>query len=184
MNSQVLIDRKFLQDLKFLLEQPRTKIDAKYTLIYGVARALEAPAPIPDAGEGLEVVGYRCWFNKEPESIMVNWGESLPADLNTAATYEELCRHSEAIAGYAVRDARIAELEGEKGISAMLAAIKGEERDQLRTELVAIKAQEPAIARFEKHAMKAKDCLSECDVVLLSSIRRLLAASPAQGDSQ
>ena len=36
----------------------------------------------------------------------------------------------------------------------------------------------PDIARFEKHAMKAKDCLSECDVVLLSSIRRLLAAAP------
>jgi hypothetical protein len=42
----------------------------------------------------------------------------------------------------------------------------------------------PDIARFEKHAMKARECLSECDVVLLSSIRRLLAASPAPGGGQ
>lgn len=66
MNSQALIDRKFLQGLKFLLEQPRTKIDAKYTLIYGVARALEAPAPVPDAGEGVEVVCWRTNRDQDP----------------------------------------------------------------------------------------------------------------------
>lgn len=42
----------------------------------------------------------------------------------------------------------------------------------------------PDIARFEKHAVKARECLSECDVVLLSSIRRLLAASPSAKEGE
>lgn len=49
MNSQVLIDREFLQELKFLLVQPGTKIDARYLLISGIDRALSTPAPIPDS---------------------------------------------------------------------------------------------------------------------------------------
>ena len=35
-------------------------------------------------------IGYRCWFNKEPKNIMVEWGKSLPSDMNPSATYQEL----------------------------------------------------------------------------------------------
>ena len=45
MNSQVLIDRVFLQDLLFLIKQPRTKIDARAVLVFGIERALYA-APV------------------------------------------------------------------------------------------------------------------------------------------
>lgn len=38
-----------------------------------------------------EPVGYRCWFNKEPEKIMAEWGRTPPAGrLNAAATYQAL----------------------------------------------------------------------------------------------
>ena len=35
-------------------------------------------------------IGYRCWFNKEPKNIMVEWGKSLPSDMNPSATYQAL----------------------------------------------------------------------------------------------
>ena len=54
MNSQVLIDRVFLQDLLFLIKQPRTKIDARAVLVFGIERTLATPAPIPDAGGVVE----------------------------------------------------------------------------------------------------------------------------------
>ena len=35
-------------------------------------------------------IGYRCWFNKEPKNIMVEWGKSLPSDMNPSATYQAI----------------------------------------------------------------------------------------------
>ena len=79
----------------------------------------------------------------------------------------------------AKRDARIVELE--LTVFQLNNSVTSHhwENTALRAELSAIKAQEPAIARFEKHAMKARECLPECAVVLLSSIRRLIAAPAA-----
>lgn len=59
-------------------------------------------------------------------------------------------------------DKRIAELDGEKGISAMLAAIKDEERDQLRAELAALNAKLDA-SKF--CASVADDLRAELDAI-------------------
>lgn len=56
----------------------------------------EEASPRQPEGEGLEVVGYRCWFKKEPESIMAGWGIRMPSCPNPHAEYEELCRLSDA----------------------------------------------------------------------------------------
>ena len=42
MNDRVLISRTFLEDLKFLLARPETKIGARYVLISAIENALQA----------------------------------------------------------------------------------------------------------------------------------------------
>lgn len=56
---------------------------------------------------------------------------------------DPLCRHSEALAGYVVRDKRIAELERLSVAISSDCNDMANERNQLRAELSAIKAQVP-----------------------------------------
>ena len=83
MNSQVLIDRKFLQDLLFLLQEPRTAIDARAVLVFGIERALLAtPAPTPDAGEGVDAHlpdsafqdEFQAWWEDEGQYVRSGGG--------------------------------------------------------------------------------------------------------------
>ena len=102
--------------------------------------------------EGLEVV---AWIS----------ADGTHAEASTKSTVYgshtiPLCRHSEALAGYAVRDARIAELEEQR--DRFMASIERKHKlmnddaaeiDQLRAELSAIKAQEP-VARMHTKQIK------------------------------
>ena len=99
--------------------------------------------------EGLEVVAVIEIGDPDHETGACDSLEIIPNEVEFIVG-EKLCRHSEALAGYAVRDARIAELE------LLAAAISADcndmanERNQFRAELAAIKAQEPVGYVVEK----------------------------------
>lgn len=151
MNSQVLIE--LLRDIRIILQHTKYKTESveasRVDALRRIDYALATPTPIPDAGEGVEVVGH-----VNPKAFL-NFRAGCTKEWMWAATAPDL-----------------------KPVMYV------EQHNRIVSALQASAMVVPDIARLEKHAMKAKDCLSECDVVLLSSIRRLLAASPAPGDSQ
>jgi len=96
--------------------------------------------------EGLEVVAYG--YPDQLRELFKTCGSATCAVWNKqSGPLVAICLHSEALAGYAKRDARIAELEAsplmtpdecKAGFALQLAEI-----NQLRAELAAIKSQEP-----------------------------------------
>ena len=94
--------------------------------------------------EGLEVVAFevslplgigRKVYEQEQAWANHNYGSGIVYHV------EPLCRHSEALAGYAVRDARIVELEAERNDPDFAPKYSRRLINQLRAELAAIKAQ-------------------------------------------
>lgn len=79
--------------------------------------------------EGLEVVGWRRvdrqWEITTYPSVCATWHK-------IGAPVEAITSHSEALAGYAVRDARIAELEAESAEWSPVMQRLGDENQQLR----------------------------------------------------
>lgn len=105
--------------------------------------------------EGLEVVAFEVSFplgigrkvyEQEQAWANHNYGSGIVYHV------EPLCRHSEALAGYAVRDARIAELEAESAEWSPVMQRLGDENQQLRAELAAAKE---TIMRYE---VTAENC--------------------------
>ena len=111
--------------------------------------------------EGLEVVAVIEIGDPDHETGACDSLEIIPHEVEFIDG-EKLCRHSEALAGYAVRDARIAELEEEVKTSAECLDMANElyethkdKTDQLRAELADAKE---TISRYEVTA-------DNCDVL-------------------
>ncbi len=108
----------------------------------------------------------------------------------------DLCRHSEALAGYAVRDARIAELEGSGASKEAFAEIAFDlqtQRDQLRAELAALTAKLDASKfcanvaddlRAELSALKAQEPVAWMLKNEKGRIEEILPYMPCASDMQ
>ncbi len=101
MNERVLISRTFLEDLKFLLARPETKIGARYVLISAIENALQAAnsEQLTSASEPEEgycacalVSGFpvECY---QPTDALI--AKSAPAEPISREAVGWLCTHSD-----------------------------------------------------------------------------------------
>ena len=87
---------------------------------------------IGPSGGVVKVLDVGNWIDRDEAQSVVDVAQT---ELNET--------RSEALAGHAVRDARIAELEDELDFSSKILARQAEDNTRLRAELAAIKEQEP-----------------------------------------